>query len=97
MVREPVSVQLIDRLRLEGFVPETADLELGRVYAGRAQRSQGAWSWCCRWGYDGNLAKTVGSQFTMAMCVRADRLEACRDSVSDVSLFPLNDEDIRSR
>lgn len=63
-----ISERLLARLLEQGIVPTDAKAEIGRTHASRSQAVYGAWSWAAYWN-DG--ARSVGSQYTMAECLRA--------------------------
>lgn len=84
-----VAQRLLARLLIE--VP-AAGFELGprtemvRVRASTTAIAAGAWSWQAR--DPDNLRYGVGSQWPMADCVRAERLEISRDRHGDVQVDP---------
>lgn len=83
-----ITTLLLDRLRTEGVVPATADAELRRVYAGRIQREQGAWSWSVEFRKDG-WSRSAGSQWPMRDCVRAERWLLTTLDYGDICIDPV--------
>ncbi|MCW2929961.1 MAG: hypothetical protein JWM19_923 [Actinomycetia bacterium] len=71
---EPASVRLLDRLRLEGIIPATADCVLQRRYRNGTTLRRGAWSWQVSWSDDGLVPVRVAvSRFPMSLCASAGR------------------------
>lgn len=72
-----------------GLLDEDERVRIRRVYAGRHQRSEGAWSW---WAEDQDGNEVCGSQFTAREIIRAHkskgRCVSIYESVGTNSLFP---------
>ncbi len=63
-VRPTPKEQMLAKLReLRLDVPE--DTQLERIYTGRHQRSEGAWSWTTVYPFARTLCKDIGSQYPM--------------------------------
>lgn len=91
MTRPATSHRLLERLRRMGLdLPPGTTLH--RVYAGRADRSNGAWSWAAHRPAGG--PHTIGSSFTMTTLVTAPRLIAVEGSDGgDIDVEPTTDTD----
>lgn len=67
--RKPISQQLIDRLRREGWINKNAEVKFRRLYPGHWQRSAGAWVWTVE-----GIGVDIGSSWTARECLHAKRL-----------------------
>ena len=67
-----MSQRLVERLRAEGHPVPEGEMPY-RVYAGRHQRSAGAWSWCIEMGH-----YVLGSQWSMREIVEAPGIESAK-------------------
>lgn len=68
-------VLFMDRLRRDLQVNFTPDAKFQRIYAGRHQRSSGAWLWVIQdWG-KGATMRELGSCETVTSLLKAKRIE----------------------
>ena len=83
--------RLIDRLRTMG-VPVPEGTVLRRVYAGRDQRSKGAWSWYFDYPpSEYHTARTVASIWPVGYLLKQPRLMVMRVITRDLEVDPWED------
>lgn len=81
-----ITVRFMERLRsipqLAALIPDDAKLE--RLYCGRKEREEGAWSWHLTMNSD----IRIGSMASMTECFKANELQIVGDST--LELVPIN-------
>lgn len=79
---------LLSRMRSEGLSDLIPDgTRLVRVYASRADRSAGAWSWCALTSDGSELF--IGSQYAMDELLKANKWDVSTDSYGSISIDPI--------
>jgi hypothetical protein len=82
-----VSVRLLVRLLEECPWDLPEDATVRRLYPGRHQRAAGAWSWTV----EGTFVRSplsIGSQYSMAECLAASRLDFTVDAAGSGQIDP---------
>jgi G3E family GTPase len=85
-----LSERLLKRLRAEGVVPLDQEVHMRRANASRSMRTNGAWSWFAEWGTR-RTEETVGSQWSMAQCLKAPRWEVSKNEFGETNIDPTDE------
>ena len=90
MSRKPSEI-LLDRLRTELKLAIGRNNYIKRTYAGREQKSIGAWTWFLTGPEDDGYRGNLGSQYPVTELVHYAKLTLYQDRVHDTHILPSDD------